>query len=108
MAVGQEAVVADALKAGRNGVLQEAADELVGGEGHHLGLVAVPVILPLEGNLAVFESQGGQGRFGLWTREGGALLSARRDAFAPTLRDGGAALHHLDVMLLQVALDRLC
>src|ERR1035441_10570467 len=57
MAVGQEAVVADALKAGRNGVLQEAADELVGGEGHHLGLVAVPVILPLEGNLVVFESQ---------------------------------------------------
>ena len=25
---------------------------------------------------------GGRGRFGLWTREGGALLTARRDAFA--------------------------
>src|ERR1019366_5987823 len=34
-----------------------SADELVGGEGHHLGLVAVPVILPREGTLAVFESQ---------------------------------------------------
>jgi uncharacterized protein (DUF1015 family) len=48
------------------------------------------------------------GRFGLWTRQGGALLSARRDAFASSLRDGGAALRRLDVTLLQVALDRLC
>jgi hypothetical protein len=51
---------------------------------------------------------GGEGRFGLWTRNGGALLSARRDAFAKSLRHGGEALHRLDVMLLQVALERLC
>jgi uncharacterized protein (DUF1015 family) len=51
---------------------------------------------------------GGEGRFGLWTRRGGALLSARRDVFAKSLRQGGAALHRLDVTLLQVALDRLC
>jgi uncharacterized protein (DUF1015 family) len=44
----------------------------------------------------------------MWTRQGGALLRARRDAFAPSLREGGAALHRLDVVLLQVALDRLC
>jgi len=62
----------------------------------------------LEAAFSSADVVGGQGRFGLWTREGGALLSARRDAFAPSLRDGGAALHHLDVMLLQVALDRLC
>jgi uncharacterized protein (DUF1015 family) len=51
---------------------------------------------------------GGEGRFGLWTRDGGALLSARRDAFAMSLRKGGAALNRLDVTMLQVALDRLC
>ena len=51
---------------------------------------------------------GGQGRFGLWTRQGGALLTANREAFAPSLREGGAALNRLDVVLLQVALDRLC
>jgi uncharacterized protein (DUF1015 family) len=62
----------------------------------------------LEAAFSSADAPGGQGRFGLWTREGGALLSARRDAFAPSLREGGAALHHLDVMLLQVALDRLC
>jgi hypothetical protein len=57
MAVGQEAVVANALKTGRHGVLEETADELLGGEGHHLGLVAIAIILPFEGDLAVFQSQ---------------------------------------------------
>src|SRR5450759_2576431 len=57
MAVGQEAVVADALQAGRQNVLEEAADELVGGDGHHLGFACVAIIFPLEGNLAVFQSQ---------------------------------------------------
>jgi uncharacterized protein (DUF1015 family) len=51
---------------------------------------------------------GGQGRFGLWTRPGGLLLSARRDVFAATQIDGGEAVRRLDVTLLQVALDRLC
>ena len=51
---------------------------------------------------------GGGGRFGLWTRNGGAVLTARRDEFARSLDEGGAALRRLDVMLLQVALDRLC
>lgn len=57
VAVGQEAVVADALKTGRDGVLQEAADELLGGKGHGLGLVAVAIILPLESDHAVFQRQ---------------------------------------------------
>ena len=57
MAVGQEAVIADALEAGRQGVLQEAADELLGGDGHHLGVAGVAVIFPLEGDLAIFEGQ---------------------------------------------------
>ncbi len=50
---------------------------------------------------------GGEGRFGLWTREGGALLRARREAFAPYLPTGGEALRGLDVTLLGVALERL-
>ena len=50
---------------------------------------------------------GGEGRFGLWTRAGGALLTARRDAFEAFLPPGGAALRGLDVTLLGVALERL-
>jgi uncharacterized protein (DUF1015 family) len=50
---------------------------------------------------------GGEGRFGLWTRSGGALLTARRHAFLPFLPTGGAALRGLDVTLLAVALERL-
>jgi uncharacterized protein (DUF1015 family) len=50
---------------------------------------------------------GGSGRFGFWTRAGGALLAARRQAFEPHLPAGGAALRGLDVTLLGVALERL-
>jgi uncharacterized protein (DUF1015 family) len=50
---------------------------------------------------------GGEGRFGLWTRHGGALLTARREAFEPFLPPGGEAVGALDVTLLGVALDRL-
>ena len=50
---------------------------------------------------------GGEGRFGLWTRRGGAVLRARRDAFSPWLPPGGDALRRLDVTLAGVALERL-
>ncbi len=50
---------------------------------------------------------GGRGRFGLWTRSGGAVLEARRTAFDGSLPDGGEALRRLDVTLLQAALARL-
>ena len=60
---------------------------------------------------SVFEpvrpARGGQGRFGLWTRSGGCILTARREAFEPYLPSGGAALRELDVTLLGVALERL-
>ena len=49
---------------------------------------------------------GGAGRFGLWTRSGGAWLEARRAAFGSTL-PAGTALRRLDVTLLGAALDRL-
>jgi uncharacterized protein (DUF1015 family) len=50
---------------------------------------------------------GGRGRFGLWTRVGGAFLTARREAFEPFLPPGGQALRSLDVTLLGAALERL-
>ena len=49
----------------------------------------------------------GEGRFGLWTRDGGAILRARPGAFEPLLRAGGAALRRLDVSLLGAALEAL-
>jgi len=56
---------------------------------------------------AVALEPGGAGAFGLWTRDGGALLAARRDVFEPILPPGGAAVRTLDVTLLGVVLDRL-
>ncbi len=53
-------------------------------------------------------NSGGRGRFGLWTRSGGAVLTARRVAFEAHLPAAGEALRRLDVALLQVTLDRLC
>lgn len=50
---------------------------------------------------------GGEGRFGVWTRRGGALLTARRAAFGSGLPDAGSTLRALDVTLLGVALERL-
>jgi len=53
------------------------------------------------------EEHGGEGRFGLWTRDGGAILQARRAAFVPWLPAGGAAVRRLDVTLASVAIERL-
>jgi uncharacterized protein (DUF1015 family) len=53
------------------------------------------------------EAPGGRGRFGLWTGAGGAILTARREAFGPLLPDGGDAVRALDVTLLGVALEHL-
>jgi len=50
---------------------------------------------------------GGEGRFGLWTRHDGALLTARRADFERFLPPGGEAVRALDVTLLGVALERL-
>jgi uncharacterized protein (DUF1015 family) len=56
---------------------------------------------------AIALARGGEGRFGLWTRQGGVLLTARREAFEPFLPAGGPELRRLDVTLLGVALTRL-
>jgi uncharacterized protein (DUF1015 family) len=52
-------------------------------------------------------ARGGEGRFGLWTRGGGAILHARRASFVPWLPAGGAALRRLDVTLASVAIERM-
>jgi len=54
------------------------------------------------------QAPGGRGRIGVWTRTGGAVLTARREAFAPLLPSGGEAVRRLDVTLLAVTLERLC
>jgi uncharacterized protein (DUF1015 family) len=53
------------------------------------------------------DAHGGEGRFGLWTRDGGAILRARRSAFEPFLPAGGTAVRRLDVTLASVAIERL-
>ena len=53
VAVAEEAVVADALEPVGKDVEQKATDELRAGERHGLRLVAVTIVLPAEGNLAV-------------------------------------------------------
>jgi uncharacterized protein (DUF1015 family) len=53
------------------------------------------------------EVRGGEGRFGLWTRSGGAILTAMRAAFVPLLPSGGTAVRRLDVTLASVAIEHL-
>jgi hypothetical protein len=53
VAVGEEAVVADAVEAVRQGVQQKAADELIGVKGQDLGLAAMTIVLPAKGNAGV-------------------------------------------------------
>ena len=48
MTIAEKAVMADAMKAVRQGVQQKTPDELVGRQGHHLALVVMPVIAPAE------------------------------------------------------------
>src|SRR5271166_5442546 len=55
MAVGKEADVADAMEAVRHGMLQEAADEFIGGKRHDLGFAVLPIVLPGETDLALVE-----------------------------------------------------
>ncbi len=55
---------------------------------------------------AAGELPGGEGRFGLLTRDDAWLLDANRGAFAG-LGSGGDAVRALDVSLLGIALDRL-
>ena len=54
--IGQEPEGADADKAARQDVEQEAAQELLRTEGHHSLLITVGIILPTESSLVMLES----------------------------------------------------
>ena len=56
---------------------------------------------------AAGELRGGEGRFGLVTRDGTWQLEARRQAFTGLVADGGDAVRALDVSLLAATLDEL-
>ena len=53
-------------------------------------------------------TDGGNARFGVWTRAGGAQLVARRDALDPLLGSIAGEVRRLDVTLLGAALEALC
>jgi hypothetical protein len=55
VAVGEEAVVTDALEAVREGVKQEAADELLGGERHDLVGCVLAIVAPAEADVAILD-----------------------------------------------------
>jgi uncharacterized protein (DUF1015 family) len=59
------------------------------------------------GGAATGEDVGARGRFGLWTRAGGAALTARRDEFDTAAAGQGDAVRRLDVTLVGCALERL-
>jgi uncharacterized protein (DUF1015 family) len=56
---------------------------------------------------AAGELAGGEGRFGLLTRDRAWLLDARRDAFAGLPASGGDAVRALDVSLLSTTIETL-
>jgi uncharacterized protein (DUF1015 family) len=53
------------------------------------------------------DGAGGRGRFGLWTRDGGSILTARPEAFERIVPAGGQAWRGLDVVRLGAALEAL-
>ena len=52
-AIGEKAIVADAVEAVRQSVQEEAADELLGIERHHFGFAILPIVFPSEPDLAI-------------------------------------------------------
>ena len=75
-AVGEKAVMADAVKPVRQGVQQEAPDEFVGRQRHDLVLVVVPIIAPAEADLAAGERRPA----GCWRWRRGACSGRDRPA----------------------------
>ena len=52
-AIGEEAIVADAMEAIWQGVQEKATHELPGVKRHHLGLTILPIVLPGKAHLAL-------------------------------------------------------
>src|SRR3546814_11002658 len=63
---GEEAIVADAVESARQGVEEEAADELVGGEGPDLlpSGAGLAIILVAEGDPGIVEAEEAAVRYG--------------------------------------------
>jgi uncharacterized protein (DUF1015 family) len=89
------------------GIGAERASGLVDAARELFDVEHVPSGERLGASFAPIADAGGRGRIGLWTRAGGAILTARHEAIAPYLPSGGAALRSLDVTILGVALRRL-
>jgi uncharacterized protein (DUF1015 family) len=87
------------------GGLGDDAAELVGGLGRLFE--AEPAAAKQLERFGTEHGAGGRGRFGLWTRQGGFVLTARRPVFGPHAGPGGAAVRGLDVSLLAIALEQL-
>jgi uncharacterized protein (DUF1015 family) len=89
------------------GLGAEAIERLEAGIGRLFAVTAADC----ESLVARFEAagglHGGDGRFGLVTRDGAWQLQARREAFDGLVHAGGAAVRALDVTLLAAALDEL-
>ncbi|HEV8696081.1 MAG TPA: DUF1015 domain-containing protein [Candidatus Limnocylindrales bacterium] len=90
-----------------HGLGDEGAARLLSGAADLYDIVPVASAAAVVDAFAGAQHEGGRGRFGLWTRGGGAVLTARRSAFASLLPPGGEALRSLDVTLLGVALRQL-
>src|SRR6202008_48163 len=56
VAIGEEAVMADAVEAVPQRMQEEGGEGTAGGGGNHLGLVAVPIAPPAEADLPLFEA----------------------------------------------------
>jgi hypothetical protein len=89
------------------GLGEAGVERLSAGAGELFEVVPAPSVEALMAWMAPGSEPAGGGRFGLVSRRGAALLTARRDAFAGALPAGGEALRRLDVTLLGAALDRL-
>ena len=54
-AIGEEAIVADAMEAIRQGMQEKATNELAGIKRHHLGFAILPIVPPGKAHLAIDE-----------------------------------------------------
>jgi len=83
-------------------------DALIGACGRYFDVERVDDAAALAASFAAAAvGPGGEGRLGVWTRAGGAVLRARRDVLEPLLPSGGDALRRLDVSIVEAALEGL-
>jgi hypothetical protein len=89
------------------GIGQDAAAGLLTRAGELFDVQPVEAAPDVIAAVAAHDGDENDGLIGLWTRAGGALLTARRSALEPYLPAGGDALRSLEVSALGVAMERL-